>query len=417
MCRPPPIPLAHLVGPPDAARRYRLLELVRARLRERRYSRRTEQAYVAWVRRYVLFHDRRHPRDLGAQQVREFLSALALRDQVSAATQDQALAALTFLYDRVLGIPLRRVDGITPARRGRRVPVVLSQQEVRAILARLRDPARLCAQLMYGSGLRVVECVTLRVKDVDFDRREIVVRGGKGGKDRRTPLAQTVMLPLRRWLCDGERAFHRDRKADIRCTGFSEALLQQVSECGSQLVVVVRLPCHAHVYGRAQCPPPSPPPRERGAAGRETGGGRCGSEEARREPRIPAFFRDPPPGVRRRHSNGAGAARPHGRSHDDDLHPRPQPRRAGGAQPGRRAVTVSERLRARSSRRRGTRSDATAVRGVRRMFCSNASLHNLGRVVEAGPQIILKSVVSSTSDRPPGRLCDGPLLVFRGFAG
>jgi hypothetical protein len=107
MSSPPQIPLAHLVTPPDPARRFRLLELVRRRLREGRYSPRTEKVYVAWVRRYVLFHDRRHPRDLGPEHVRDFLSALAVRDHVSAATQNQALAALTFLYDHVIGVPLQ----------------------------------------------------------------------------------------------------------------------------------------------------------------------------------------------------------------------------------------------------------------------------------------------------------------------
>lgn len=223
----PQIPLAHLAAPPDAARRFRLLELVRRRLRARRYSPRTEKVYVAWVRRYVLFHDRRHPRDLGPDHVRDFLSALAVRDHVSAATQNQALAALTFLYDHVIGVPLQRVDGIAPARRGQRVPVVLSQQELRRILACLREPVQLCAQLMYGSGLRVVECVALRVKDVDLDRCEIVVRSGKGSKDRRTPLARAAVPRLRRWLRDRERDYRRDQKASIRCTGLTEALLRK----------------------------------------------------------------------------------------------------------------------------------------------------------------------------------------------
>lgn len=185
------VPLAHLVAPPDPGRRYRLLEIVRSCLRERRYSRRTERAYVGWIRRYVLFHGRRHPRDLGSTHVREFLSALAVEDRVAASTQNQALAALLFLYEHVIGRALARVDGITPARSSRRVPVVLSQREVRALLRHLQDPVRLCVGLMYGSGLRVLECVSLRVKDVDVDRREIVVRGGKGAKDRRTPLAES----------------------------------------------------------------------------------------------------------------------------------------------------------------------------------------------------------------------------------
>jgi integron integrase len=221
--RLPLIPLAHLVAS-DPERKYRLMEVVRTRLRERRYSPRTEQAYVFWIRRFVQFHGRRHPRELGEPEVRRFLSHLATRDRVAASTQNQALAALTFLYDAVLRRPLARVDGIAPARRARRVPVVLSQREVRALLGRLRDPARLCATLMYGSGLRVSECVSLRVKDVDLDRGEIVVRAGKGGKDRRTPLADRSTASLRRWLADRERLHRADQRDRVRVTALGEAL-------------------------------------------------------------------------------------------------------------------------------------------------------------------------------------------------
>jgi integron integrase len=223
----PLIPLTQLAGPPDPARRFLLLEQVRARLRERRYSRRTEEAYVFWIRRYVLFHGRRHPRDLGASEVRDFLSALATRDRVAASTQNQALAALIFLYERVLGVPMAGIEGIVPARRTRHVPVVLSQREMRSILGRLRGPVRLCAHLMYGSGLRLLECATLRVKDVDFDRGEIVVRGGKGGNDRRTPLPRSCVAGLRSWLREGDRRWARDRRAGVRCTGLSPALLRK----------------------------------------------------------------------------------------------------------------------------------------------------------------------------------------------
>ena len=159
-------------------------------MREGRYSRRTEDAYVYWIRRYIVFHGRQHPRELGPGAVREFLSGLAVRDGVAASTQNQALAALLFLYGRVLGSPLPMIEDIAPARCPRHLPVVLSQREVNLRLAALAEPARLCASLMYGSGLRVTECVSLRVKDVDLDRREIVVRDGKGNKDRRTPSRQ-----------------------------------------------------------------------------------------------------------------------------------------------------------------------------------------------------------------------------------
>jgi integron integrase len=221
--RPPLIPLAHL-GVSDPERKYRLIEVVRARLRERRYSPRTEQAYVFWIRRYVQFHGRRHPRELGEPGVRSFLSHLAIQEHVAASTQNQALAALTFLYDAVLRQPLARVDGIVPARRARRVPVVLSQREVRALLGRLRDPARLCATLMYGGGLRVSECVSIRVKDVDLDRGEIIVRAGKGGKDRRTPLAERCAAALRRWLAERERLHRADGRDRVRVTALGEAL-------------------------------------------------------------------------------------------------------------------------------------------------------------------------------------------------
>ena len=220
----PRIPVAHLAAPGDPARRFRLLESVRYHLHARRYSARTEEAYVAWIRRYVLHHGRRHPRDLDVSSVGAFLSHLAVVGHVAASTQNQARAALLFLYDVVLKEPLERLEDIAPARRSRYVPVVLSQREVRVLLDRLRQPARLCVALMYGSGLRVLECLTLRVKDIDLDRREIVVRGGKGGKDRRTPLAESAVRDVERWLAGQMPRHAADRRASIFTDGFSEAL-------------------------------------------------------------------------------------------------------------------------------------------------------------------------------------------------
>jgi integron integrase len=162
--------------------------------------------------------------DLGPEDVRRFLSMLAIEEHVSASTQNQALSALKFLYEHVVRRPLAPVDGITPARRPKKVPVVLSAQEIRAILAQLKDPSRLCAMLMYGSGLRVLESVSLRIKDVDLDRREIVVRSGKGGKDRRTPLARSCVVPLRDQLKRARLRAARDRAAGIRMSGIDDAL-------------------------------------------------------------------------------------------------------------------------------------------------------------------------------------------------
>jgi integron integrase len=200
------------------------MEIVRRRLRERRYAARTEEAYVYWIRRYIVENDRRHPSDLGEDDVARFLSVLALREQVAASTQNQALAALRFLYGHVLGRPLAAVAGIVAAHRPRHVPVVLAREELRAILRRLDPPHDLCARLMYGSGLRLTECLRLRVKDADLQRREIIVRGGKGGKDRRTPLAEGCVRPLHDWIEQQHGRFARDRRAGVAPTGLSDAL-------------------------------------------------------------------------------------------------------------------------------------------------------------------------------------------------
>jgi integron integrase len=174
-----------------------------------------------------LHHGRRHPTDLGAEHVRDFLSHLAITETVAAATQNQALAALTFLYARVLQRPFERVEGIAPARRSTHVPVVLSPQEIRAILRELTEPVRLCVALMYGSGLRLSECVSLRIKDVDVDRCEIIVRGGKGDKDRRTPLAETCLSAIATRLRENERLYRRDQRAHVLTTGISPTLARK----------------------------------------------------------------------------------------------------------------------------------------------------------------------------------------------
>jgi integron integrase len=223
----PPIPLSHLTAAPDPERRFRLIEVVRRRIRERRYSRRTEEAYVHWIRRFIAANDRRHPRDLTEQDVARFLSYLAIEERVAAATQNQARAALLFLYEAVLGRQLDDLRDVMPAKRPPRIPVVMSQKEVRSILKRLTGPIHLAATLMYGSGLRVQECMTLRVKDVDIDRREIVVHGGKGDKDRRTPLAELSVDALEVHLKKLHAGFQRDLRAKIRWTGISPALLRK----------------------------------------------------------------------------------------------------------------------------------------------------------------------------------------------
>lgn len=223
----PPVPLSHLQAPPDPSKKYRLLEIVRLRMRERRFSPRTQRAYLDWIRRYVMFHGRRDPRDMGAEEVRAFLSDLAVRGAVAASTQNQALAALSFLYDAAICRPLVRIEGITPARRSRHVPVVLSQREVKLLLRALDEPSRVCAALMYGSGLRLMECLTLRVKDIDFDRREIVVRHGKGGKDRRVPLADACVSPLKGQLKRAWEVHRADLRNRVDGAGVDASLLRK----------------------------------------------------------------------------------------------------------------------------------------------------------------------------------------------
>lgn len=177
-------------GPP------RLLEQIRIRCRTKHYSIRTERAYVGWARRFILANNRRHPRELGLAEVEAFLSALAVRDDVAASTQNQALSALLFLYKEVLGVDLPWVGSVTRAKRPKRLPVVLTSAEVRSLLALIDGQAGLMASLLYGAGMRLMEAVRLRVKDVDFGRCEIVVRNGKGGKDRRVPLPRRLEAAL-----------------------------------------------------------------------------------------------------------------------------------------------------------------------------------------------------------------------------
>jgi integron integrase len=181
----------------ETARRPRLLDQVHKRCRVRHYSLHTEQAYVHWIRRFIVFHDKRHPREMGGPEVAAFLIHLAVQENVAPSTQDQALAAILFLYREVLEMQLPWLDGVTRAKKPPRVPVVLTGDEVRAVLARLDGAHWLLASVMYGSGLRLMEALWLRIKDVDLERLEITVRQGKGAKDRRTLRPRALVEPLR----------------------------------------------------------------------------------------------------------------------------------------------------------------------------------------------------------------------------
>ena len=187
-----------------------LMHRLRRAIRARHYSRRTEDAYASWVRRYIFFHGVRHPALLGAGDIRAFLTHLAVNEHVSASTQNQARAALLFLYTHVLGQELTHVDVGIRAKRPRRLPVVMTRDEVKAVLAELSGHHLLAASLLYGAGLRLNECLTLRVKDLDFDAHEILVRAGKGNKDRRTILPVRHAPALTRHLADNRVQHQRD---------------------------------------------------------------------------------------------------------------------------------------------------------------------------------------------------------------
>jgi integron integrase len=191
----------------------KLLDQVRQLMRLRHYSIRTEDAYVGWIRRYILFHGKRHPRELGEEDVSKFLTSLAIEGRVAASTQNQALNALLFLYKEVLRRELRFIGGAVRVRRPPKLPVVLSRTEVKAVLEHLPGHYKLMGQLLYGAGLRLLECLRLRVKDVDLQYLHIVVRDTKGGKDRRTTLPVSVAPALRQHL-EKVKRWHQQDLAD-----------------------------------------------------------------------------------------------------------------------------------------------------------------------------------------------------------
>jgi integron integrase len=189
-----------------------LLDQVRGQIRTLHYSLRTEEAYLKWIREFILFHGKRHPNQMGASEISRFLSHLATKRNVSASTQNQALSALLFLYRQVLDQPIEWVDNIERAKKPQRLPVVFRREEVKAVLNHLRGEMWLMAALLYGSGLRLMECLRLRVKDVDFVQSQLIVREGKGHKDRVTMLPASLVEPLTRQL-ERVKALH---ETDLR---------------------------------------------------------------------------------------------------------------------------------------------------------------------------------------------------------
>jgi integron integrase len=219
---------------PVAPQPPRLLDRVRITLRARHGSRRTEKAYVAWIRRFILFHGKRHPSEMGGAEVTQFLSALAVQRNVAASTQNQALSALLFLYRDVLGQALPWLDEVVRAKRPERIPVVLSRTEVHAIIGSLDGPVRLLVLLLYGSGLRLLEALRLRVKDVDFARNQITVRGGKGDRDRVTMLPAALALDLTKHLETVRDLHETDLRASAGWVELPWALARKYPNAGRE---------------------------------------------------------------------------------------------------------------------------------------------------------------------------------------
>jgi len=214
-----------MAATPDTPPPPKLLDQVVARLRVKHYSLRTEKTYVDWIKRYIWFHGKRHPQEMGAPEVEAFLSHLAVERTVSASTQNQAKSALLFLYKEVLQIELPWLDKVTQAKAPKRLPVVMTREEVQSVLVRMDGTVWLIASLLYGSGLRIMECLRLRVKDVDFARCEILVREGKGFKDRVTMLPSTLVQPLKQHL-ERAKVLHDEDLAK----GFGEVFMPMALE-------------------------------------------------------------------------------------------------------------------------------------------------------------------------------------------
>ena len=213
----------------------RLFDQFRARIRYLHYSISTERTYIHWARRYILFHGKRHPRDLDAEHVVMFLNYLAQDCHVSASTQNQALNAIVFLYKQVLQKPLEEFQQLVHARRRRNLPTVLTREEVKAIFVHMKDPYLTMALIMYGSGLRVNECLRLRILDVDFGRGEVIIRHGKGDKDRVTVLPQSAVPGLHRSIARTSLLFERDMALGIHHVDLPIGLARKFPNAGREL--------------------------------------------------------------------------------------------------------------------------------------------------------------------------------------
>ena len=244
----PAVPSATASGSPHKPK---LLDQVRNAIRSRHYSPKTEESYVHWIKRFIFFHNRRHPVEMSEKEIAQFLSSLASELHVSAATQNQALNAVLFLYRDVLRKEIGYVDGVVRAKRPHRLPVVLTRQEVKSILGALDHSDWLMVMLLYGAGLRLMECLQLRVKDIDFTTNQIVVRAGKGDKDRHTMLPTAVKEPLATHLELVKKQHRRDLERGLGRVALPNALERKYPNAGKEWGWQWVFPATSHYTDRA----------------------------------------------------------------------------------------------------------------------------------------------------------------------
>jgi integron integrase len=234
-----------------SAHKPKLLDQVRNAIRSRHYSPKTEESYVHWIKRFIFFHNRRHPVEMSEKEIAQFLSSLASELHVSAATQNQALNAVLFLYRDVLRKEIGYVEGVVRAKRPHRLPVVLTRQEVKSILGALGHSDWLMVMLLYGAGLRLMECLQLRVKDIDFTTNQIVVRAGKGDKDRHTMLPTPVKEPLATHLKFVKEQHRRDLERGLGRVALPNALERKYPNAGREWGWQWVFPATSHFTDRA----------------------------------------------------------------------------------------------------------------------------------------------------------------------
>lgn len=222
-------------APPPQGKK--LLDQYREQIRLKQYSFRTEKTYLSWVREYILFHNKRHPKEMGAPEISQFITHLVVARQASASTQNQALSAILFLYRNVLRLQLDESQlSLTRPKKGKRIPNVLSKEEAKLIIANVEYPYRIMAQIMYGSGLRLMECLRLRVKDIDFENHSILVYDGKGGDDRTTMLPDSLINPLREHLIKIKTLHQADLAAGLGSVYMPFALSEKYPTASKQWI-------------------------------------------------------------------------------------------------------------------------------------------------------------------------------------